>query len=302
MSKSVVIMRSNNISITVLIMAQNEELNIRQVLDSVVGHCDQVIVTDAFSADRTRMFCKSYKSVELYVHQFEDWAAQRNWMLANCNIRNDTVFFLDADEYVDEAFLDELNSFVSTGHMPASVSVNIRYVFLNKVLRFAYRHRPVQRIFKRQGLSFSGEGAREYAHMSGDNITMKSRITHHDRKPIAAWITRHNNNADRESVEYLRSKQKGHYATKQSNLLFAARVRLTIRKLLWDRMPLFYRSMFFFIYRYFLRCGFLDGRAGAIYCFLYAHWYMALVDIKVIERLRTGPDDIGSQQADCGHD
>ena len=42
------------------------------------------------------------------------------------------------------------------------------------------------------------------------------------------------------------------------------------------------RSIFYFIYRYFIRLGFLDGVRGLI-SFLQAFWYRYLVDAKVYE-------------------
>jgi hypothetical protein len=37
------------------------------------------------------------------------------------------------------------------------------------------------------------------------------------------------------------------------------------------------------MYRYFVRGGFLDGRAAFIYHFLQALWYPMLIDIKYLE-------------------
>ena len=39
----------------------------------------------------------------------------------------------------------------------------------------------------------------------------------------------------------------------------------------------------YFIYRYFFRLGFLDGKEGTIYHFLQGFWYQFLVEAKVLE-------------------
>ena len=48
-------------------------------------------------------------------------------------------------------------------------------------------------------------------------------------------------------------------------------------------LPLFLRAHLYFIYRYYIRLGFLDGKEGKIFCFLQAYWYRFLVDAKIFE-------------------
>lgn len=49
------------------------------------------------------------------------------------------------------------------------------------------------------------------------------------------------------------------------------------------KLPLFLRAHIYFIYRYYVRLGFLDGKEGKIYHFLQAYWYRFLVDAKIYE-------------------
>jgi hypothetical protein len=49
------------------------------------------------------------------------------------------------------------------------------------------------------------------------------------------------------------------------------------------RLPLFSRAFLYFIYRYFLRFGFLDGKEGLIFHFLQGFWYRFLIDAKIYE-------------------
>ena len=46
---------------------------------------------------------------------------------------------------------------------------------------------------------------------------------------------------------------------------------------------IFKETLFYFIYRYYIRLGFLDGKEGKIYHFLQAYWYRFLVDAKIYE-------------------
>lgn len=53
-------------------------------------------------------------------------------------------------------------------------------------------------------------------------------------------------------------------------------------------LPMFFRAHIYFIYRYYLRFGFLDGTEGKIYTFLQAYWYRYLVDAKIFECEKQG--------------
>ena len=58
-------------------------------------------------------------------------------------------------------------------------------------------------------------------------------------------------------------------------------------------MPLYVRPFVYFVYRYFVRLGFLDGKQGAIFHFMQAFWFRLLVDIKLDEMtspVRLKPD------------
>ena len=58
----------------------------------------------------------------------------------------------------------------------------------------------------------------------------------------------------------------------------------SLRDKLYYRLPMFLRAHLYFIYRYYFRLGFLDGKPGKMHAFLQAYWYRFLVDAKIYER------------------
>ena len=54
------------------------------------------------------------------------------------------------------------------------------------------------------------------------------------------------------------------------------------------KLPMGMRSHIYYIYRYYIRLGFLDGKEGKIYAFLQAYWYRYLVDAKIYEMKKLG--------------
>jgi hypothetical protein len=57
------------------------------------------------------------------------------------------------------------------------------------------------------------------------------------------------------------------------------------------RLPKFLRVLLIFLFRYVFQLGFLDGRPGLIYHFMYSFMYRFLVDAKLYEAERTGVED-----------
>ena len=52
----------------------------------------------------------------------------------------------------------------------------------------------------------------------------------------------------------------------------------------YARLPLFVRPVAYFLYRYVVRLGVLDGRAGLVFHTLQGFWFRFLVDALILER------------------
>ncbi|HPO44276.1 MAG TPA: glycosyltransferase family 2 protein [Spirochaetota bacterium] len=266
-----------SLPVSVIVIAQNEAHNIGYLLGTVVGRFDDIVVVDSFSSDGTDEICREFDGVRVFQNQFEDWAAQRNWALENCEIKNDIVFFLDADEYLTPAFISELKSLIESDRRFDAISVLPEFVFMGKTLSYAYGHPYIRRIFRKTGLRFVCEGARERA-ISGDTeLKMIAPFIHHDRKDISSWIAKHVKNAEREAAYYGRRVYPQAYSEPLKR-------RTWLRTSIWNRLPLLIRPFMYWGYRYLFRFGFLDAKAGWIYCFLHAFWYQFLIDVLIIER------------------
>ncbi len=278
-------MMSEKLPVSVLIMAQNEEKSIRFAIESVKDYFDQIVIVDSFSEDATKEICLQYKAVSFYENNFISWSEQRNWMLENCRITNNIIFFLDADEYVDSDFINELRNLLLNDIVFSAIYLPVKYIFLEQWLRHSYGHPKIKRIFNKNSLHFSGEGAREYAIVNEEKaITMQQPLIHHDRKNFSYWINKHIRNADRE-VKVLRDAEGDRCITHvdYQSLSTRLKIKLLIRKYIWNRLPQVLRPLFYFLYRYLFLLGFLDGKAGFYYCFNHALWYQYLINIRLTE-------------------
>ena len=116
----------------------------------------------------------------------------------------------------------------------------------------------------------------------GRTIDLKNDCLHFDFKSLDAWINKHNWYATREVADYYATRSKGQ--EDPNKLYHEAKKTSKLRDGLYYRMPKFLRAKLYFWYRYYLRLGFLDGKAGYVHAFLQAYWFRFLVDAKIMEQ------------------
>jgi glycosyltransferase involved in cell wall biosynthesis len=266
------------IPVTVVVIAQNEGANICHCLDSVRGWCAEMYVVDSFSTDQTAALARQ-AGASVVQHTFEDWAAQRNWALDHLPLQTEWVLFLDADEQLTDDLKTEIEHDLANAAPDISAfAIRQAFVFLGQYLRHAYDGPPLVRLVRKQHARWFCQGAREYCKVNGCVCEIRSRIWHQDYKGLSAWIEKQNRNATREA-RLMWQRATASEATRTSE----RRLRAWVRDRVWNRLPLFLRPLLYFLYRYVVRGGFLDGRAGLIYTFLHGLWFNFLIDAKYQE-------------------
>ena len=102
-----------------MIFTLNEEIHLPSCLDAL-DWCDDVIVVDSFSMDRTEFICRG-RGVRFFQNRFEGFGSQRNWALDNTQPRHPWILILDADERVTPELGQELKAIAEAN--PAGVEV-----------------------------------------------------------------------------------------------------------------------------------------------------------------------------------
>jgi glycosyltransferase involved in cell wall biosynthesis len=136
-------------------------------------------------------------------------------------------------------------------------------------------------------LAIAGEaGCRVDEHMivdRGRTLRLDHDIVDENRKGLTFWTDKHNRYADREVQDLLALEER---ATTAGELGDQPGSRRWLKENLYARSPLFWRAFAYWLYRYVLRLGFLDGRPGLVFHFLQGFWYRFLVDAKLCELKR----------------
>jgi hypothetical protein len=165
------------------------------------------------------------------------------------------------------------------------LTVNRRIYFLGRWIKHGGIYpAPMLRIFR------SGLGHCENRWMD-EHIIVKGGIEHlegdiadKNLNNLTWWTEKHNHYATREAIDLLLMKEKN-VAIGRSSMAMSnqAKIKRWMKEKVYSNLPLGVRSTLYFLLRYFLLLGFLDGGRGFAFHFLQGYWYRCLVDLKVLE-------------------
>ena len=91
--------------ISAVIIVKNEEQDLPEALESV-SFCDETVVIDNGSSDKTRLIAEQYKAHVVRLEGIHDFSQLRNRGLNEA--KSDWILFIDADERVSPALRDEI--------------------------------------------------------------------------------------------------------------------------------------------------------------------------------------------------
>jgi glycosyltransferase involved in cell wall biosynthesis len=235
-----------NTNISVLIITLNEESQMKALLADL-DFADEIIVVDSFSTDNTEVICKSFENVKFIQNRFENYSSQRNFAISQA--KNDWVLFLDADERLTSELKNEILVTVKTNQKHAAFLFLRTFMFENKVLHFSgWQTDKIFRLFNKSFAKYKPEKlVHEKLEVIGKTGTFKNKLIHYSYCDYKSYKTK--------MVSYGKFKAQEKYFKKQKTSYFLHVLHPTYN----------------FLYNYFVRLGFLDGKKGAIICYLNAY-------------------------------
>jgi glycosyltransferase involved in cell wall biosynthesis len=264
--------RELRVILSVVIITCNEEANIGRTLASiqplVADGKGEIIVVDSGSTDRTVEIAKSC-GAKVLIEEWKGYAAQKNFAIDRAT--GEWILSLDADEEVGDKAREFALSFLS-GKLGSTFSdfdavrLNRRNYFLGRWMRFGgFYPDPKVRLFRRGTGSFEARLVHEDLRLKpGKKIFDPSAqydehtdfcLLHHSYPTLADYID-HMNRYSSLGAEMVAAK--GQRSFSLFNIIL--------------------RPFATFIYNYFFRLGFLDGREGLLlhlYHAVYVSWKYA---------------------------
>ncbi len=282
--------------ISVVILTYNEEKHIARCIKSVLPIVSEIFVVDSYSNDATVDIAKSL-GARVYQNVFINHAAQFQWGLDHCPIKTGWIMRLDADEYLEPALVEEIQKkFSSLSQDVSGICLKRKHYFLGRWIQHGDRYPLVLlRIWRAGHAHMEKRWMDEHIVLDmGNSVLFEGDFVDDNLNSVDWFISKHNGYASREVIEILNHKYKlfSRDSAFEKSDGGQAKIKRIIKERFYNRMPLFVRPLYYFIYRYFLRLGFLDGIEGFAYHFMQGFWYRCLVDLKYLEaeRLLIGAD------------
>lgn len=180
-------------SIAAVIISKDEEKNIVDCLDSI-SFCDEIVVVDDESSDRTFDLVKNYehKNINIIIHASRDnFSEQRNFALEQCNA--DWVLFIDADERVSTPLSREIQNVITLSQNDISGyyiqridSVWGKTLHYGEVLDI-----KLLRLAKRDAGKWRGK-VHEVWEIKGKTQNLKNPLLHYPHKSVKEFLERIN--------------------------------------------------------------------------------------------------------------
>jgi glycosyltransferase involved in cell wall biosynthesis len=245
------------VRLSVALITLNEEANLARTLDSVMPLVSngqgEIIVVDSGSTDRTLEIARSY-GARIFSEPWKGFAGQKNSAMEKAS--GDWVLQLDADEALEPELAQEIHAATQQESLLIGFWIPRKNFFLGRWIKHGgFYPDPKLRLIRRGGGKFEEYGAHPTLKIAGPTGSLKHALIHSAYPTLRGYID-HMNSYSSSGAEI--AVARGRRGFNLINIL--ARPKLT------------------FIYNYFFRLGFLDGREGFLLHFnhaIYVSWKYA---------------------------
>lgn len=252
--------------ITAIIPTFNEEIHIKEAIESVLW-CDEVIVVDSYSTDKTVEIVKSFPQVKLLQNEFKYHAQQKNWTIPQAS--HPWIFVLDADERPTPALISEIKKVINSETSQAGFWIYRTNHFMGKLIKYSgWQSDKVIRLFQRDLCRYKDVSVHEEIEGQGPMGRLQEKIIHYTYKDLTSYLKK----ADRYTT--WGAIDRFHKFQKKGKRIGAGYI--------------FFRPFGRFFRHYLLRLGFLDGTHGLVVSMLSA--YNVFIRALKIWRLQNGEE------------
>lgn len=276
------------LDISVIILTYNEEIHIRRCIENIHSLVKNIFIIDSYSTDKTLLIANEFEKVTVLQNKWENnYAKQFNWGLEHAPVQTKWILRLDADEYLTNELINEFKfKFFSLPDDVSAISFPLRRMFLGKRMRRGTGKIILTRMFQFDKAWCEERWMDEHIQVAkGKIVQFDNEFVDDNLNNLSWWTNKHVGYAIREAVDLLDMEFNilEHISLDKDKILEKSVSSKRMKKYRYVYMPLFWRSFFYFCYRYFLKGGFLDGKEGFLWHFLQGWWYRTLVDAKVFE-------------------
>jgi len=250
---------------------RNEAHNLRVCLESLRG-VGEVYVIDSQSSDQTEEIARSLGANVVQFHYQGGWPKKRQWAMDTLPLAYDWIFLVDADETLTPELSDEIRQAIRDPNLDGYY-IALRMFFLGRPLRHGDAGFYKLSLFRRgkgwfecrlknQDTSMSDMEVHEHVIVDGKTARLRNPLRHYNIESLSRYIQKHNEYSNWDARVWLEGEAS-------SGELPPAMFGTQAQRRRWLRKKFFVlpgSPLLFFVYKYILRLGFLDGVPGLIYC------------------------------------
>jgi glycosyltransferase involved in cell wall biosynthesis len=275
-------------TITTVILTFNEAIHIERCLERLAPLGGRLVVIDSYSTDGTVEIARRL-GAEVLQNRFVNHAAQFQWGVDEAAITDGWVLRIDADEYLEPALIEEIRERLDT--LPedvTAVSFRRKVFFQGQWIRWGgYYPTVLTRLWRAGAAHIEQRWMDEHVVVERGETQLfrRSDLVDDSLHDIGHWTAKHNSYTTRQMIEFLSldytlipEAQRSRGALNRD-----ARLKRFLRNGVYARSPLYLRALLYYLQRYVLRLGFLDGRRGFVFHTLQGFWNFLLVDVKIGE-------------------
>jgi glycosyltransferase involved in cell wall biosynthesis len=282
---------ARKLPVSVIIAARNEARNLPRCLHALRG-AGEVYVIDSQSTDDTVEIARVHGAQVVQFHYRGGWPKKRQWAMNTLPLAHDWILLLDADEVLTPELAEEMSRAIQNPAIDGCY-VQLRTWFLGRVLRHGGVGLLKLSLFRKgkgryecrlreQDASMADMEVHEHVVVDGATVRLKNPLIHHNVESLSRYIQKHDEYSNWESRVLLQRSEDAESSS--------SRLGTQARRRRWLKRKLFAlpgSPVFLFVYRYFLRLGFLDGVPGLIYCGFQAvqmfHTKAKMFEIRTLE-------------------
>jgi glycosyltransferase involved in cell wall biosynthesis len=168
-------------TLSLSMIVKNEEALIERVLACAKPFCDELIVVDTGSTDRTVELAEKMGAKVFHFEWIEDFAAARNYSLAQCT--GDWVIWLDADDVITPACQQKLKALKETVLNDSLNGVVLPYYYLFDAENNCTCINRRERLFRRAAGFQWQHPVHEVIYLQGEKLTREDIWIEHRYLP-----------------------------------------------------------------------------------------------------------------------
>lgn len=234
-------------TITALIIAKNEEKNIKGCLENVKW-CDEIIVVDDMSVDNTARICRSF-GAKVFAHR-SDGNYNKQCDIGLNNVTSGWVFNIDADERITPELKKDILEILTMNSKFSGYNIPRRNYFLGKFMRYGGWYEKQVKLFRSGKGRYLEKRNLGLLTVDGKVGALKSHVDHYPFNSISQFINRQIN-----------------YAIFEAKVMHEEQGVIDLDKIKYN---LTVRPLKLFFKLYIKKQGFRDGMHGFIFSILNA--------------------------------